>query len=206
MHDAAITDLPSRDAAAGNICLTFDDGPDPDWTPRVLEALAVHGMVATFFVIGREAQRHGALVRRICAAGHEIGNHTWRHRHPWILSAAAARREVRDGAAAIADLTGRATRLFRPPHGRCRACMLDEAAIGGQQLALWNRSAVDWGPLGRTPGIAQRLAGARPGDIVLMHDGAGAHNRPAQLMAALPGFLDTLRRQGLLPDKLPRAP
>jgi peptidoglycan/xylan/chitin deacetylase (PgdA/CDA1 family) len=207
MHDATITGVPGRAAAAtGNICLTFDDGPDPDWTPRVLDALAEHGMVATFFVIGCQARRQGALVKRVVAAGHEIGNHTWSHRHPWLLSTVAARHEVRDGARAIADLTGCATRLFRPPHGRLRACMLEEAAIGGQQLTLWNRSAVDWGPLGRTSGIMKRVARARAGDIILMHDGARTHNRPAELMAALPGFLAALVLQGLHPQPVPKAP
>lgn len=186
----------SRLPAAGTIYLTFDDGPDARWTPHILDLLAQANVLATFFVVGRRAQALPELVRRIAAQGHELGNHTWSHRHPWALLPATARREVRDGAAAIADLTGQAPRFFRPPHGRLRRCMLDEAERGGQALVLWDRSAVDWGPRGRAPGIARRLHAVQDGDIVLMHDGGSGINRTGELMKVLPQFLAHARRMG----------
>ena len=188
---------------AGRVYLTFDDGPDARWTPRILDILAQANVCATFFVVGRFAREQVALVRRVAADGHELGNHTWSHRHPWTVLASTAREEVRDGAAAIADLIGRAPKFFRPPHGRLRRCMIEEAERGGQTLVLWNRSAVDWGPLGSARRIVHRLSAAQAGDIVLMHDGGRGINHPEELVKVLPEFLSNLSRRGLVPSLLP---
>ena len=190
---------------AGRVYLTFDDGPDARWTPRILDILAQANVCATFFVVGRFALEQVALVRRVAANGHELGNHTWSHRHPWTVLASTARKEVRDGAAAIADLIGRAPKFFRPPHGRLRRCMIEEAERGGQTLALWSQSAVDWGPLGSARRITHRLSAARAGDIVLMHDGGRGINRPEELVKVLPEFLSNLSRRGLVPSLLPES-
>lgn len=190
---------------AWRVYLTFDDGPDARWTPGILDLLAQAKVPATFFVVGRRALEQPALVRRIAAHGHALGNHTFSHRHPWTMAAPAARKEVRDGAATIADLTGVAPRFFRPPHGRLRRCMIEEAERGGQKLVLWDLSAVDWGPLGAAPAIARRLAATQAGDIILMHDGGRGINRPGELVEALPGFLADLSRRGLVPALLPEA-
>lgn len=179
------------------VYLTFDDGPDPHWTPRVLELLAAHGATATFFMVGKRALANPGIARDIVAAGHEVGNHSFSHRHPWLLGEAAARREVRDGAAAIADSCGRPARLFRPPYGRRRRCMLDEAAQCGQSLVMWHRTAIDWGPLAQGPAIARRLARIRPGEIVLMHDCVAVRNHPERLVGVLPGLLQELNERGL---------
>ncbi|MCC7548945.1 MAG: polysaccharide deacetylase family protein [Burkholderiales bacterium] len=179
-----------------DVHLTFDDGPDPLWTPAVLDALAQCGVRATFFAVGRAARAHPGLVRRIVEAGHALGNHTWSHRHPWLLRRHEAVAEVLDGAHAIADVTGTPVRLFRPPHGRMRACMAEAAAAAGQRTLLWTRSAVDWGALATPAGIARRLARVRDGDIVLMHDAARGSNRPQSLLHVLPGFLWRLQQEG----------
>ena len=183
--------------------LTFDDGPDAEWTARILDILAQANVRATFFVIGRPARAQAPLLRRIAAHGHEIGNHTWSHRHPWTMLASAARKEVHDGAAAIADSIGQGARFFRPPHGRLRRCMIEAAECRSQKLVLWSRSAVDWGPLGSARGITARLGAAQAGDIVLMHDGGGGINHPGELVKALPSFLADLSRRGLVPSLLP---
>ena len=94
----------TRPAEARSVYLTFDDGPDPQWTPRILDILAEAAVPATFFLVGRLAVRHSALVRRLAAEGHEAGNHTWSHRHPWTMFSSTARKEVHDGAAAIRSL------------------------------------------------------------------------------------------------------
>lgn len=179
----------ARLPAARSVYLTFDDGPDECWTPRILDLLAHRNVVATFFVVGRFALEQPELVRRIAAQGHEVGNHSWSHRHPWTLSPAATRLEVRDGAAVIADLIGRAPIFFRPPHGRLRRCMLEEIERSCQTLVLWDRSAVDWGPLGSASRISRRLKAVQNGDIVLMHDGGRGINRPEELVKVLPQFL-----------------
>jgi peptidoglycan/xylan/chitin deacetylase (PgdA/CDA1 family) len=179
-----------------HIYLTFDDGPDPDFTPRILDALGEADMRATFFTIGEQARRSPELVRRAAAEGHEIANHSFSHRHPWLMGSRAARQEVRQGAEVLRDVLGRAPRYFRPPHGRMRACMSDEAQASGQAVVLWDVSAIDWGPLGKAPRIAQRLARIEPNDIVLMHDGRNEHNRPDELLKVLPQLLCAFRDRG----------
>ena len=118
------------------VYLTFDDGPDPEWTPRVLDALEQAKVKATFFAVGQQAQRLPDLMRRVHDAGHAVGNHTFSHRHPWFMSQQTARAQVRDGANAIGDVLGVAPQFYRPPHGRQRACMSDEAQRCGEQVAM----------------------------------------------------------------------
>ena len=115
----------------------------------------------------------------------------------------AARAEVRDGATALGDMLGFVPRLFRPPHGRHRECMSDEARRQGASIVMWNLSAVDWGMFGTARRIEQRLQRIKADDIVLMHDGRNGHNRPDQLVAALPHFLQELKRRGLRSHCLP---
>lgn len=188
---------------ANRVYLTFDDGPDPEWTPRVLDALEKAGVQATFFAIGQQAQRLPDLMRRVHDAGHAVGNHTFSHRHPWLMSQRTARAQVRDGAKALGDVLGVEPRFYRPPHGRERACMSDEAHRCGEQVVLWNVSAIDWGPLGTADSIEKRLDAVKGGDIVLMHDGQNKHNRPDQLLQILPLFLRKLSDRGLRAALLP---
>lgn len=179
------------------VYLTFDDGPDPEWTPRILDVLARAEMTATFFAIGTQAKRSPDLLLRIRREGHTIGNHSFSHKHPWWMNERSARAEVREGTKALSDLLGHLPTLFRPPHGRTRACMVDEAKQHGQRTVLWNLSAVDWGPFGKSHRIERRLSRIEPEHIVLMHDGRNQHNRPDQLCAVLPEVLKGLRGRGL---------
>lgn len=185
------------------VYLTFDDGPDPEWTPRILAMLESCGAKATFFVIGSLAARHPGILRDIEAAGHEVGNHTFNHPHPRLLGSGRARQEVLDGADAIADILGRPPRLFRAPHGTRHPAMLAAAEALGEKAVHWHVSAVDWGLLGRARGIARRLSRVRADNIVLMHDGGRGINHPEQLVRVLPGFLDRLRDDNLTTTLIP---
>ncbi|HEY0686834.1 MAG TPA: polysaccharide deacetylase family protein [Steroidobacter sp.] len=189
--------------SADRVYLTFDDGPDPEWTPRVLDALEQAGVKATFFAVGQWAQRSPELMRRVHAAGHAVGNHTFSHRHPWFMTSRTARAQVRDGAKALSDVLGVAPLFYRPPHGRQRACMSDEAQRCGERVVLWDVSAIDWGPMGSADHIEKRLDAVKGGDIVLMHDGRNQHNRPDQLIQILPLFLRKLADRGLRAGLLP---
>lgn len=191
------------DAASGRCYLTFDDGPDPQWTPRVLDVLARAEVRATFFVIGRLAERSAPLLREIRAHGHVVGNHAFSHRHPWTLTRARARAEVRSGSDAISQALGERPQWFRPPHGRLGAYLVEAAREEGQRVALWSLSAIDWGPLATPERILSRLAGLQAGDIVLMHDGPLRHNRPDRTLEALPVVLAALARTGPEPAPLP---
>ena len=205
MHTHATPVLRRFDDDAPYCFLTFDDGPDAQWTPRVLDALASAGAHATFFVLGRLAVQHAGLVRRAHALGHEIANHSYSHRHPWTLSRAGARHEIRAGAQAIADVVGKRPRWYRPPHGRLGRHGLEAAALEDQQIALWSVSAIDWGPLASTQRIVGRLQNLRSGDVALLHDGPLRHNRPDQTVAALPRLFSALSRAGLASSALPHA-
>lgn len=193
----AVRSLAASASARRRIYLTFDDGPDPQWTPWILELLAAQQIHATFFAIGTCARRYPQLLRQAQAEGHEIANHTCHHRHPWTMTAARARREVLDGAAALSDILGSAPRFYRAPHGRNRACMTEAARECGETPVGWHLSAIDWGWFGSADRISRRLRRVCPGDIVLMHDGANRHNRPAELLQALPGFFGELKQRKL---------
>lgn len=172
------------------IYLTFDDGPDPRFTPRVLDVLASFGIPATFFVLGESCARYPRWVERLREAGHQVGTHAYSHRHPWSLSAAAARAEVRRGFEAVRAAAGCTPRVFRPPFGRRRPAMSRAAHELGLTTVMWSRSGIDWGPWGSTAGIARRLTATRPGDILLLHDAPRQKNRTDALLEVLPAFIE----------------
>lgn len=174
------------------VYLTFDDGPDPVFTPRILDVLAQRGARACFFVLGSACARFPHLVRDAAAAGHDIGVHGYTHDHPWLQCTAGARAQIRDSVALVADLIGARPRLFRPPYGRLRPAMLAEARQQGLETILWSRSAMDWGRWGRPEKISARLLRTAPGDILLMHDATREQNRCSATLEVLPGFLDWL--------------
>lgn len=177
---------------AHSICLTFDDGPDPIYTPKILDVLADYQAKATFFVLGKAAEQFPHLVERIVRAGHSIGNHTYSHRHPWMISSEQARQEVIQANRVINTITGITPRWFRPPFGRLRAAMRMQAHTEQMTTVLWSRSIIDWGVFGTNVGITRRLDQIKSGDIVLMHDGRPGHNHPDVTYQCLPGFLRTL--------------
>ncbi len=188
------------------VALSFDDGPDPEVTPRVLDLLDEAGARASFFLIGQRAARHPALVREILRRGHSAENHT--HTHPLHFAAlgpGGMRREVREAQAAI-GAAGGAPRFFRPPAGM-RSPFLDPILFtAGLQLANWSRRGAD-GVSGNAARVLRRLRDPQPGEILLLHDGnsrRGADRRPV-VLAVLPELLARLRAAGLSAASLPQA-
>ena len=159
------------------IALTFDDGPHPEQTPRLLDVLAEAGVRGTFFVVGERAEQHPHLIRRMADEGHELGNHTWTHSEPSQTSAAQFLDEVARTRRLIQDLTGRDCRLTRPPKGS----LTIGKALGlwrqQQTIALWNIDPKDFA-MADNSAMSQWVAGYPPqsGDIVLLHDN---HSRAA---------------------------
>ncbi|HEV3498040.1 MAG TPA: polysaccharide deacetylase family protein [Actinomycetes bacterium] len=179
--------------SAGVVHLTFDDGPTPAWTPRVLELLARYRAQATFFVLGRSVAAHPELVRQEFAAGHGVGNHTWSHRRLTGLSRGQLAAEVSSASAAIQRTTGAPVRCLRPPYATADAASTNQVRALGLRLMLWDIDTHDW----RRPGagvIADRvLSRVRSGDVVLMHDGGGDRS---QTLAALEQVLAALSARG----------
>ena len=182
--------------ASRRLALTFDDGPDPEWTPRLLDALGAVGVRATFFLIGERADRAPALVRRMTAEGHEVGNHSWSHRCLWLCGPGATAAEIGRAHDRLADLTGLAPRHFRPPWGMVNAAMFPALRRFGERCVFWSIQ-----PEGRRPVPAARqvdhvLARVHPGAIVDLHDAEGTPAAPKRLLQALPALLQGVRAQG----------
>jgi peptidoglycan/xylan/chitin deacetylase (PgdA/CDA1 family) len=152
------------------IALTFDDGPDPERTPALLDRLHDLGIVATFFVVGRRAQMSPDVVRRAVEAGHAVGSHSWSHPEPWTLGTTALRREYRDGRHAVEDLLGRRVRLFRPPKGFVDVKGALAMRAAGVRPWLWTIDPGDWRPGITSRAIAEALAPVERGSVVLLHD------------------------------------
>jgi peptidoglycan/xylan/chitin deacetylase (PgdA/CDA1 family) len=178
------------------VALTFDDGPDPAATPRLLRLLAARDVRATFFLIGERAARHPDVVRAIVDGGHEVGNHTWRHRNAWFLSPAAAAREITEGARILGRIVGRPPRLYRPPWGIVNAAALTTARRLGLMTVLWSVQHEGLRP--RSPAAQLRHVAGRlhDGAIVDLHDAPGLPGAPERLLAAMPGLLDVLEERG----------
>ena len=181
------------------VSLTFDDGPDPTWTPLILDVLKRENVKATFFIVGSRAELYPGLLRRIVEEGHELGNHTYTHSN--ISSEQQLRIELNATQRLIETITGRSTLLFRPPYNAdSHPTRFDElgplniAQSMGYMIALEDIDSLDWTREGVDEIMAHvrrgRLAG---GNVVLLHDAGG--NR-AQTLEALPKLIDYFQRRG----------
>jgi len=128
----------------GELALTFDDGPNNSWTPRLLELLANQGVHATFFLLGQRAQALPELVHRISEAGHVIGNHSWDHPNLARSSAARIRDELTRTQQTLEQIVGQQVRFFRPPYGARRPAVFRIAREMGLSPVLWNAMTSDW--------------------------------------------------------------
>jgi peptidoglycan/xylan/chitin deacetylase (PgdA/CDA1 family) len=183
------------------VALTFDDGPWPGTTERILAVLGRLRAPATFFVVGRQVERYPELVRRELAAGMTLGTHSYSHPLSFDrLPADRLRDEITRGRRSL-DRLGVRPVGFRPPGGAASRTVVATAESFGHRTVLWTVDADDWRPGVTSDQIVARVLGAvRPGAIVLLHDGGG--DRSATL-AALPAIIDGLRRLGLTLTGLP---
>jgi peptidoglycan-N-acetylglucosamine deacetylase len=183
------------------VALTFDDGPDPVWTPRILDTLAAHGAKATFFIIGENAEVHPELVRREVREGHEIGNHTFTHPNLGLVSARATRYELNATERLIEAITNRRTALFRAPYfGDAEPTTPDELVpiavaqeLGYISVGLRDDPG-DWQEPGVDSIVRRSLDQLQRGNVILLHDGGG--NR-YQTVRALGPLIDSLRARGV---------
>jgi peptidoglycan/xylan/chitin deacetylase (PgdA/CDA1 family) len=203
-----LTRLPATSIARAEICLTFDDGPDPLVTLQVLDLLDQHQAKASFFCIGEKAAAFPEIVREIARRGHSVENHSYRH--PLAFSfygLFALRREVESAQTVIAGITGRAPLFFRAPAG-FRSPLLDSVlARCGMYYVSWTRRGYD--AVRRDPvQVLRRLTrNLAAGDVLVLHDGARARTAAgtAVVLAVLPALLDQLAEKNLRPVTLPTA-
>ena len=197
---ANLTRLPDAAIARRELCITFDDGPDPEVTPRVLDILEAHGARASFFCIAENATRHPELCREIARRGHAVENHSREHPMNFALRGMGGmRREITAAQSDLAALTGRVPLFFRPPAG-LRSPLLDPVLHDvGLRLVSWTRRGFDT-QHADVDGVFQRLVeNLAAGDILLMHDGHCARTADGVpvVLQVLPRLLDHAKSLGL---------
>ena len=185
--------VPGPAFPADTVALTIDDGPHPVWTPKILRLLARHHVPATFCMIGNQVLGHEATARDVVRDGHQVANHTWSHpTHLARRSAAHVRREMERAQDKIYSTTGQSPAVFRSPGGDWSATVLKAAATAGMVPLDWNNDPRDWSRPG-TAAIRRRMLAARPGQILLCHDGGGDRS---QTYAALKTVVPALVARG----------
>jgi peptidoglycan/xylan/chitin deacetylase (PgdA/CDA1 family) len=172
------------------IALTIDDGPNPVYTPQVLQLLAKYQVTATFSMIGTEVGAYPGVVRDVAAAGHVIANHTWTHIDLSHLKAAAVADQMNRTTDAIHTVTGKAPTLFRAPYGAWSSTILQECATTGMAPLDWSVDPRDWARPGVSSIVRNIMRNTRTGSIILEHDGGGNRSETvAALKIVLPRLL-----------------
>lgn len=178
------------------VALTFDDGPDDVYTPKILDVLAKYKVRATFFLIGSAAEKHGDIVKRIHKEGHEIGNHTYFHSNlsrmaPWqiILDLNKARKT-------LSDITGEDVLVVRPPYGALDPPAVRAIGDEGYNVLLWTVDSLDWWGLSKEEVIGNVIPRMESGVIVLHHSAGGPDEDLSGSVAALPEIIESLQTQG----------
>lgn len=182
--------------ARRRLALTFDDGPDPVHTPKVLDLLRSMGAHATFFLVGERAVRVPELVRRIVEEGHELGNHTWSHRNLWACGPRQTVGEIVEGHRVLERAAGSAPRWFRPPWGMVNLAVFRATRRLGTPCVFWSLQPEGLRPVPPARQTRYVLARAHPGAIVDLHDAPGVQGAPERLLAALPSMISGLRARG----------
>ena len=203
-----LTRLPASSAHRGEIALTFDDGPDPTVTPKVLDLLEERGARATFFCIGGNAILYPDICREIAHRGHGVENHSRSHLPTFaLLGPGGIRKEIAAAQATLAELSGRAPRFFRAPAG-FRNPFLDPVLHAlGLQLVSWTRRGFDTRRSNVESVTARLLGGIGAGDILLLHDGHAARSASGApvVLEVLPRVLDAVEALHLRPVTLHQA-
>jgi peptidoglycan/xylan/chitin deacetylase (PgdA/CDA1 family) len=180
-------------APAKYVFLTFDDGPDPKYTPQILEILQTFEAKATFFEVGQNVVKHPELTKQLHEQGHSVQNHTWSHPDLRKLSAASLASQITKTDQAIRAQTGYTPRCLRPPYGGVNRAVTQRTDSLDKVLRLWTVDSHDWERPGTAVIVKRVLTGVKDGSVVLMHDGGG--NR-SQTVEALPTILKTLKTRG----------
>jgi peptidoglycan-N-acetylglucosamine deacetylase len=206
---------PRRSGGDHPVALTFDDGPDPTYTPQVLDVLDGLGVKATFFMCGLAAERHPQLVRAVAREGHTIGGHTWHHVGVRGMSPATWEAEVDRTHGLLEELTGRPIRYFRPPWCEYDPATIERLRARNLVPVLFSASGRDWETTEPGKIVESISEGLQPGAIVLLHDACGdvlrtdgeppsgtVRDRSATV-SALPMLVARIRAAGLSCSALP---
>jgi peptidoglycan/xylan/chitin deacetylase (PgdA/CDA1 family) len=188
-----------KETRGPGIALTFDDGPDPEYTPQLLDLLHKYGVKATFFVLGAKAERYPELIRRMHEEGHLIGVHNFSHRSNALMTPWKVRGQLRHAIRTIENITGFTPVYYRPPWGVIN--LFDILLFKRIRVVMWSLIVGDWVSRGGAQKIKQRLLKKfKNGDVIVLHDSGqtfGAdRDAPVYMLQALGEFLEETSRQG----------
>jgi peptidoglycan/xylan/chitin deacetylase (PgdA/CDA1 family) len=179
--------------ATKHVYLTFDDGPTPRYTPKVLDILSAYGVRATFFEVGRNVSSYPYLTRRADLRGNSVQNHTWSHVDLRYVSWKTFTYQVLKTDRYIRAQTGYTPRCLRPPYGAVNSRVYARADALGKKTRRWTVDPRDWSRPGASVIVRRVLDNVRSGSVILLHDGGGDRS---QTVAALPTILKTLKARG----------
>lgn len=176
------------------VALTFDDGPNPIYTPKILSVLAKYNVKATFFIVGEQARQNIALIEEIVAEGHEIGSHTMRHPDANGTPLQQLQNEVLESVALLQNISNQKIKYFRPPYGHISPFYFAACQTHGITMILWSLDSNDW----KKPPIEQLVKEitrqVQPGSIILLHDGGGDRQNTVE---ALDKLIPLLKQKNL---------
>jgi polysaccharide deacetylase family sporulation protein PdaB len=177
------------------IALTFDDGPNLEYTPKILDLLKQYQSKATFFVIGEHVEKYPQLVRREVFEGHELGNHTFTNRYSKKQTIKQVQNEIFAAQNAIYSVTGEMPHLFRPPGGFLNDAIINVSKQEGYKIVMWtwDEDSRDWSKPGIKKIVSKVLNNAHNGDIILFHDHTSGHS---QTVGALKIVIPELKKRG----------
>lgn len=163
-----------RGSTLGNaVALTFDDGPSPRWTPKILDELKTLNVKATFFVLGKHVEQYPELAKRLASEGHEIENHTYDHHVLIYYKTYELEREIKQTESIVKAATGRTTRYFRPPKAWLLSGEKTKVKEMGYKVVLWSLNSKDWVTFDDKYMLKHILSNVQPGDVILFHDSGG---------------------------------
>jgi peptidoglycan/xylan/chitin deacetylase (PgdA/CDA1 family) len=179
------------------ICLTFDDGPDPAYTPEVLLILEKARIPATFFIVGKKVQQAPDLVKKIAAAGHDIGYHSFFHRNAYLMFVQESKTNIDQGRAELEKIIGKPLVWFRPPWGALNLFEFWSLKRLRLRVVLWTANAKDWSIRTSPAEILARLVlKVKTNSIIVLHDSGGDLGAPRQMLKALPEVIGHFQKEG----------
>jgi peptidoglycan/xylan/chitin deacetylase (PgdA/CDA1 family) len=182
------------------VVLTFDDGPSPVWTTKILDELKKAGIKATFFVIGHHVKKYPEIAQRIVREGHEIGNHGYAHSVMFYYKPAEIEEEIQYTEQVIQQITGVRTKYFRPPKAWLRRSIKNKVKSMGYDIILWSLNSKDWVCFNHKDIVKYISNNVRNGDILLFHDSGNVFSieggKRTQTVKAITLLVKTLEKQG----------
>jgi len=179
------------------VALTFDDGPDPVYTPQVLDVLKKYNVKATFFLVGERVEKNPSIVKRIYEEGHTIANHSWDHANLNTLNEYELEQDMADTDNSIKKIISKRPKLMRPPYGAANTSTLEQLNNMGYKVIHWSVDTLDWKAKTKEEVLARTLPDIHEGAIILFHSAGGKGQSLMPTINALPTIIETLQEKGI---------